>query len=526
MDIFKHHARLISWDILKARTLGYDYPYAQAKFDALKPELTGSPLECAKAEYVSALHNLYNSGVVSPGRTVIDSIPDLACGDLSGSQLTCAGNTSVVGTDGLVYTTEAPPLAADHVWNANYSTLTLRALTTQAGATYQWYDAAGATIAGATTADYVLAAGGLPTYKGGTYSVVVTNPVTGRTSREYVTVDAPDIVTNTSFVDVEFGNNTTARMEYNNLPFATLAAADAVVPASIRAATGTYTGTVNVSQAKNITADGATFNDLRITGPGFKTLIGSPEAPLLQVHSEGQFDVGKTDDLYINGIGSHVDLAISTKIAFISGTDCSLSIKNANVNGYASGSEYSLVTITNSVRPHVYLGRVSNTLPTDHGCVAINYCDGSDSWSNAVVADIGISVNHATGFYHRALLAQGGQVAGGRTYASVAAKQLISFTNEPLAVFNSISLRLEGARVVAMDPNIYASLIQGNVGTVQDLYLQGCTLVAGASATYSINKVGTGTSRVWSYGVYTNKIYHPAILQMAGTAPIVNAATE
>lgn len=96
MDVFKHHARLISWEILKARTLADDYPYARAKFDALKPKPTGSPLECAKAEYVSALNNMYNAGVVSPnGRTVIDSIPDLACGDLSGSQLTCAAIPSI-----------------------------------------------------------------------------------------------------------------------------------------------------------------------------------------------------------------------------------------------------------------------------------------------------------------------------------------------------------------------------------------------------------------------------------------------
>ena len=91
MDVFKHHARLISWEILKARTLGDDYVYAKAKFDALKPSLTGSPLECAKAEYVKALNNMYDVGMGTPySRAIIDVIPDLACGDLTGSQLTCA----------------------------------------------------------------------------------------------------------------------------------------------------------------------------------------------------------------------------------------------------------------------------------------------------------------------------------------------------------------------------------------------------------------------------------------------------
>ena len=51
----------------------------------------GSPLECAKAEYVNALNNMYDVGMGTPySRAIIDVIPDLACGDLTGSQLTCA----------------------------------------------------------------------------------------------------------------------------------------------------------------------------------------------------------------------------------------------------------------------------------------------------------------------------------------------------------------------------------------------------------------------------------------------------
>ena len=90
MDVFKHHARTIAWEVLKAQALWSDYPYAKAKFDALKPTPTGSPLECAKAEYVAALSAMYSAGIVTPqSRDVIDTVPDLACGDLSGSQLLC-----------------------------------------------------------------------------------------------------------------------------------------------------------------------------------------------------------------------------------------------------------------------------------------------------------------------------------------------------------------------------------------------------------------------------------------------------
>ena len=91
MDILLNHARLISWEVLKARTLGDDYIYAKAKFDALRPSLTGSPLEGVKAEYVKALNNMYDVGMGTPySRAVIDVIPDLSCGDQVGSQLTCA----------------------------------------------------------------------------------------------------------------------------------------------------------------------------------------------------------------------------------------------------------------------------------------------------------------------------------------------------------------------------------------------------------------------------------------------------
>jgi len=91
MDILLNHARLISWEVLKARTLGDDYIYARAKFDALRPSPTGSPLEEVKAEYVEALNNIYNVGMGTPySRAIIDVIPDLSCGDQTGGQLTCA----------------------------------------------------------------------------------------------------------------------------------------------------------------------------------------------------------------------------------------------------------------------------------------------------------------------------------------------------------------------------------------------------------------------------------------------------
>jgi hypothetical protein len=339
-----------------------------------------------------------------------------------------------------------------------------------------------------------------------------------------------DWVGNTAFVDARFGNDATALHERSDKPFRNVQTAvnAATAGSEIEIHSGLYNETVTINKDLNINAAGVTLYRVEMTSGIFR-LEGHPD------FINSMFLNGVRTTAYLGNLGGVVSVQAQTEpyhieintLTTVENPWCFL-INNQNNGGvFKLNKGVSLQSDPNAALPffsfyHSQWGRGNYFNFNEIETIAI----GALTYNNYNYASLADYPN-----FNKGAFAKGSKIVSSNARAAIILDYGAEVTIEVSDVYNPVAhclnmlnethCRLSNSTLHS--PNASTIFIEGLASTSQNLYMN--DVVLKSAGTYSIEVTGGSLARrVWSYGVSATLPYDPLIVQMAGTAPYVNAA--